>query len=349
MAGSGSWQNLLPDTASKQLYAAIYPDGISLSELDDHYRPLIQDWHRGHIIRLEDQHIIPIGPVITDGDLDILDPWLRDISDTMCAAVSEHLEEYRIQAMNLAKNGIFPRKKYERKGYEQEKYENVLTIQICAHTLDSWVFSQLRREMMGTYSPRGSAGTFFFWGYAFSSGAKRIFGFSTYGGRSGLRLHVLRSHGLDREQLKAVLRRYDTHNLLKKLYFGDQGSHSSTSDRPPYSHDEEDLLQLMRKVHILEPEDPPRIAIPIFTNKEMASAVTLYQKVTEKIVLRFRAQMPELKILIEMSSFSRCLWSDICCMLFHLAYSYGADQLVERGIIPEFPQSAGAEWGVWIH
>lgn len=339
MAGSGSWQNLLPDTPSRQLYGAIYPDGISLSELDDHLRPLIQDWVKGNIIRLEDQRVIPIGPIITDEDLDILDPWLKDISETMCIAVWDHLQRYQAQARNLA----------NKESFTQEKYENILTIQICTHTLDSWVFSQLRQEMMGTYSPRDLAGTFFFWGYAFAKGAERIFGFTTYGGRTGLRLHVLRSHGLDREPLKAVLRRYDTFDLLQKLYFGNQERHPSVSDRSSYSPEEKRLLQSMRRINIIEPEDPPRLAIPVFTNKEMTPAVALYREVTERIVARFRTQMPELRELTKRCSFSRGRWSDICCMLFHLTYSYAADRLVESGTIPDFPQSPGAEWGVWIH
>jgi len=39
----------------------------------------------------------------------------------------------------------------------------------------------------------------------------------------------------------------------------------------------------------------------------------------------------------------------VLCMLFHLSYSYAADTLVDRGVIEDFPKSAGGEWGVWIH
>jgi hypothetical protein len=337
MAGSGSWQNLLPDTESKQLYGNIYPGGMLLSELENHFHALIQKWHRGNIIKLEDQKLTPLGPIITDEDIGILDPWFKDISDAMCAAVSDHLHTFQSQATDLAKKGTFT----------QEKYENILTIQICAHTLDSWVFSQLRREMMGTYSPRDFAGTFFFWGYAFANGPDRIFGFSTYGGRAGLGLHVLRSHGLNREPLKILLRQYDTHKLLQQMYAVHMGESPSLSIS--HSLEEKRLLESMRRVNIIDPEDPFRLAIPVFTNEDMTPAGALYREVTDKIVARFMAQMPELRKRIEKCSFSHCLGSDIYCMLFHLAYSYAADQLVERGTIPDFPQSPGAEWGVWIH
>lgn len=337
MAGSGSWQNLLPDEAAKQLYGQIYPEGRSLSAGDDPIHPYLEAWERGGIIRIEGQRAVPTGPVITDNDLDILDAWFRDISDTMCTAIWDHLPEYQIQAKALAgKTSGTP-----------EQFDNILTIQICAHTLDSWVFSYLREAMMGTYSPRDFAGTFFFWGYGFAHGAKRIFGFTTYGGSTFLRLHVLRSHGLDRERLKTALRQYATMDYLQGLL--NPGLGRGAAHRQPASPETERIVDSLRQIKIITDSTPPRLAIPIFTEEAMQRAVQLYQSVTEKIVGRFISRMDDLKLLIEKCSFARCLPSDVLCMLFHLSYSYAADALVEKGTIPEFPQGAGAEWGVWVH
>jgi len=338
MAGAGSWQNLLPDRSSQQLYASIYPEGISLSEVDSSHRPLLDDWERGKIIRSDGGKAVPTGPIITDSDLGVLDPWFRDVSDTMCAAVWDHLSEYRRLAERVA--GENPD--------SEQVIENIQTIQICAQTLDSWVFSDLRKKTMGTYSPRGSAGTFFFWGYAFADGAKRIFGFTTYGGSTGLRLHVLRSHGLDREDLKAALRQYGTMDLLQRLLLAGSPGNLLRSGPPSYSTEEEVLLSSIRGVNIIGPGNPPRLVIPVFTREVVTAAVDLYERVTAGIVDRILARMADLKRLIGECSFSRCFWSDISCMLFHLAYSYAADTLVEKGTIPEFPLHAGGEWGVWI-
>jgi hypothetical protein len=81
----------------------------------------------------------------------------------------------------------------------------------------------------------------------------------------------------------------------------------------------------------------------------MVPAVELFRTVSGLIMGRIIDRMDGLKELVNRCSFSQCSWSDILCMLFHLAYSYAADKLVEKGTIPDFPQSACGEWGVWIH
>jgi len=340
MAGSGNWQNLLPDEHAKQLYGKIYPNGIFLADINHQDRVLFNAWEKGDIIKIDKGKVIPIGPVITDNDLVLLDPWIKDISQTMGNAVLKHLTEYHRQARKMAHKGT----------YTREKFENILTIQICAHTLDSWVFSQLRKEVIGTYSPRDFAGTFFFWGYGFSSGAKRIFGFTTYGGSRWVQVHILRSHGLDREGLKSLLIRYGTMDLIEQLYLNVQAiDDQKRLNRISNFVGKSPNLESLRKFHLAEPDDPPRLAIPVFTQEDMIPAANLYQKVTRIIFNRFMDNMEDLRKRAVDCSFAQCTWSDVLCMLFHLSYSYAADLLVVKGVIPEFPQSAGGEWGVWIH
>jgi len=336
MAGSGSWQNLLRNWQAEQFYGKIYPAGILLKDIDMQFRPLIEDWQKGKIIRIEHQRVIPAGPVVTDVDLGILAPWIGDISGTMVTAIENHLSEYHAMANTLAHKG----------NYTPEKYQNILTIQICAHTLDSWVFSLLRKDVMGTYSPRDTAGTFFFWGYGFSSGAKRIFGFTTYGVSRWLQIHVLRSHGLDREALKAVLRKYGTLEVIQQLYFNHE---NAPMVQFPGETANPLVLKAMRNLNLIETDPHPRLAIPVFSEKDMKPLTKLYQKVAQIIFNRFLETMPDLKKLASECSFSQCMWSDVLCMLFHLSYSYAADTLVDRGVIEDFPKSAGGEWGVWIH
>jgi hypothetical protein len=58
--------------------------------------------------------------------------------------------------------------------------------------------------------------------------------------------------------------------------------------------------------------------------------------------------MGQLRGLVSGCSFARCSLPDTLCMLFHLAYSYAADALVLEGVLPDFPERAGGEWGVWL-
>jgi len=338
MAGAGSWQNLLPDSASKQLYASLYPAGDAIDRIDTKFHALIDNWTKGRIVRAVDGHILPVGPIMTDSDIETLGPWFQEIAGTMYGAVCDRLDTYRAQAAALAQDN----------GSSQKAYGSILTIQICAHTLDSWVFSRLRRDAMGSYTPRDYAGTFFFWGYAFADGAKRIFGFTTYGVQTGLRLHVFRSHGLDREILKSVLRNYKSIGLLNRIYCSGYLRDPDPSAPGPVSDDDRDQLALLRNIKLVHPT-ALTLSIPVFRGEAMSRAVELYQAVTDTIAARFMDLMPDLKRRIPECSFAQCRWSDICCMLFHLAYSYAADMLVENDIIPDFPARAGAEWGVWVH
>jgi hypothetical protein len=300
---------------------------------------LLFSWQTAAIVKFEDQMIMPVCPIMTDEDLGILNPWFQYISKCMCAAVSARLDEYRALAINLAGG------KYASK----QEMDNILTIQICAQTLDSWVFSWLREKLIGSYPPRDSAGNFFFWGYAFASGPQRIFGFTTYGGFTRQQLHMIRSHGLDREAIKAALSQRDSWDFLYSLFSRGLLNGETAQAEQQFNDKIEKAISILKKVGLLRPEDPPRLAIPAFTDRYMESAVTLYRTISEKIAKHFIADIDEINALANRCSFAKCSRSDVLCMLFHLAYSYAADELVEREIIPAFPASAGGEWGVWIH
>jgi len=339
MSGSGSWQNLLPDEPSQRLYAEIYPQGALRPSGGEELSRLIDSWERSAIVRIDNQRIIPLGPIMTDGDLNILDSWFRGVSGFMVEAVLERLDDYRALALNLAGG----------KPAAAGELENILTIQICAHTLDSWVFTLLRRDLVGVYPYRDFAGDFFFWGYAFARGPQRIFGFTTYGGRGSTLLHVIRSHGMDREDLKGLLRRRDVWDCLQSV-FASEGLDRGPSSRPGRgSYRDKRAEEALIEAGILRPGDPPGLAIPVFHGRDMEMAARLYQDVSDRIINYMTTGLDDLRSLIGECSFAACSWPDVMCMLFHLSYSFAADKLVEEGVIPDFPQSARGEWGVWIH
>jgi hypothetical protein len=338
MSGSGSWQNLLPDESSRRLYAEIYPKGAPWPKDKGEHENLMNSWRQASVVRLKGQNVFPLGPVMTDDDLATLSPWFQDISDIMCEAVRQRLNEYRRFAVKLA-GGPSP---------GQEEIDNILTIEICAHTLDAWVFASLRQNLIGDYPARGSAGRFFFWGYAFASGPERIFGFTTYGGSTRKHIHMIRSHGLDRRAIKEAFSEKETWSLLYHFLAGRFSDDETFLWMRSQDRRIKDRIDILKKINLLIPGDPPSLAIPVFSSDQMESNSQLYEEVGHKIISRIMGGLDELKAMIDRCSFVECSRGDVLCMLFHLAYSYAADKLVEEGMIPDFPKKAGGEWGVWV-
>lgn len=339
MSGSGSWQNLLPDEQARKRYAGIYPYGIPAVQAREKLGQYLDPWERTHIIRLHGRRIIPTGPIMTDNDLEILKGWFKDISDDMTRAVEDNLPAYRHLALDLA----------GRRASERSYVDNILTIMICALTLDSRVFSLLRQELMGTYPGRGLAGTFFFWGYGFSGGPSRIYGFTTYGSWQGPPIHVLRSHELDREVIKSVLRRRNTVEFIQGLAGQKEKGSRPLSEGAIHPAGSSGIIDDLRQAQILEEDDPLRLNIPVFSDPTLFEEGKLVEQVSERIKHGFMSRISDLHILLDRCSFRQCTRADVYCMLFHLSYSFAADKLVAYGTIPDFPESAGGEWGVWIH
>ena len=337
MAGSGSWQYLLADEESEKFYSSIYPSGIKLSKMNKTQKMLIATWQRADIIKIVDEKAIPIGPIMTDGDLMILKEWFEDQTLTMCDAIKTNLNDYQALAGKIAGNT------------DSAQYQNILTIMICAHTLDSMVFSHLRKTVMGSYIPRGSVGTFYFWGYGFSKGPKRIFGFTSYGGYGNAAIHVIRSHALDREKLKQVLQNRALAGFLNEKYIAPKFLGTSTADVSTFSPNDIKKMENLQATHLVDKRHPNQLAIPVFNGDNMRKSSELYFKASTHITTNFMKKMNDLGSLVKQCTFARCPSADVLCMLFHLAYSYAADALVEEGVVAEFPESATAEWGVWIH
>lgn len=333
MAGSGNWQVLLPDEEARRLYAQIYPGGILLLQIDDKFRNIITSWQKAGIATVAGQRLVPLCPIMTNQDLEILAPWFQDIANCMCRAIWQCLMDYRVLAESLSGSSA-----------PKHKVDNLVTILTCAQALDVWTFHALRQELVGPHPLRGAAGRFFFWGYAFSGGPRRLFGVSTYGRGEMVRLSVIRSRGLDRGKLPALLRQGPALSYLRGLCLLNRTG--ANEDRVPYEIDE--TVRSLREVGLLEPDEPPRLAIPILDDRAIEKAAQLHSKVSGNIMPDFAARMRKLQSLISRCSFAECSVPDVLSMIFHLAYSYAADALVLGGTIPDFPDRAGGEWGVWL-
>jgi len=339
MSGSGSWQHLLPDGDHRRLYAVIYPEGRPLAEIQDRWGSRLGEWEGASIVRVTQGKAVPLGPIMTDTDLDILGPWFEDTASAMAEAVREREGDFRWLSRELGGGA----------GVSSPTMENILTILVCALTLDSWVFSLLRQAVIGTYPPRGRAGRFFFWGYAFEKGPQRIFGFTTYGGLKGRRLHMIRSHGLDREAIKKALDRGENWDYLQAVLERKEIlSFDRTETLPSEARLAERAVKTLQGVGLVDGRDPSRLAVPVFGEEDQEKISRLCGPVSRTIMGYLTKAFQDFETLLPRCSFARCSRSDVLCMLFHLAYSYAADRLVEEGVIPDFPRRAGGEWGVWI-
>ena len=332
MAGARTWQGVLPDEQARRLYSRLYP-AASLDSVDERFETTIASWLEAGIASLSGRRLIMLGPLMTDGDLNVLGSWFDRTSDSMSQAISEYLRDYRALAESLC-GGAAAR---------EHKVDNLMTILVCAQALDMETFRVLRREVMGRYPSRGPAGRFFFWGYACSGGPRRIFGVTTYGRAQTVRVSVLRSRGLKRGALPTLLRLEPALALLAALCKGRSTGGMGTPGET------QEMVRRLRDVALLEPDDAPRPAVPVLGDRDLARASRLNDRVSQGIASAFTSELAGLYDIIPRCSFAACALPDILCMVFHLAYSYCADALVEAGMIPDFPQEAGGEWGVWIH
>ncbi len=332
MAGAGNWQIMLPDEETRRLYARLYPTA-SLRSVDSGLMSTIASWQEAGIAAVTASELTLLGPLMTDGDLSILEPWFDGRSAAMSQPVKEHLPDYREMAEHLGA-GLTAR---------EDMAGNLITILACAQALDMETFRILRRDLLGRHPSRGPAGNLFFWGYAFAGGPRRIFGVTTYGRAGTARVSVLRSHGLKRGPLPDLLRQRAALSLMAELCGGSPVRESTVSSET------QALTRRLRDAGLLEADDPPRLAVPVLSDRDLEQGTRLNSHVAGAIADAFTAGLGELQELVPRCSFAACALPDILCMIFHLAYSYCADALVGTGMIPDFPREAGGEWGVWMH
>jgi len=334
MAGTGNWQVLLPDAETRQLYAQIYPGGQLVQQIEDKFRDIIMLWQKADIATTVGGHLVPLGPIMMSEDLQVLNPWFDDISDDICRTIRQYLPHYKRLANNLS-GGSHATK---------DRIDNMLTILVCAEALDIWTFRVLRHRIIGPHPNRAPAGRFFFWGYAFSNGPGRIFGVTTYGRGEAVRISVIRSHGLNRGQLPGLLRDEPIFNFIKDIFLRNHAGYPR--NRVPKGM-VETILRL-REIGLLEPDEPLRLSVPILTDGDIQKTSRLHTQVSSEITSDFGARMANLRDLISQCSFAKCSLTDVLSMIFHLAYPYATDRLVLTETIPDFPQQAGGEWGVWL-
>ncbi|KPK79843.1 MAG: hypothetical protein AMJ81_12715 [Phycisphaerae bacterium SM23_33] len=171
MAGSGNWQRWFPDDAACALYERIYPGGAALDELAAEQRRRVQEWQAPGFVKIDRGNVSPLVPVFTDEDESELATWFSQVGQQAAAVVAGRIGEYRELAEALSGRGGVPS-------------DYLLTILLCAHTLDVGTLEELHKGILGSPPARAGGGHYFFWGrtarsdgtYGFGVNTNRLFG-----------------------------------------------------------------------------------------------------------------------------------------------------------------------------
>ena len=185
MAGSGHWQKWFPDDATCAFYERLYPGGESLDDLDEAERRHVAEWEKPGFVDVEDGRVAPRTPIYTDADHHTLSAWYARATERATETVAGRQGDYRDLARALSDGGRIPE-------------DHVLTILICAHTLDEGTLGRLTAGVMGEPPQRADTGAYFFWGETAERDLAHYFGVNTYGLLGGMCVAMLWSHTIQR-------------------------------------------------------------------------------------------------------------------------------------------------------
>jgi len=151
MAGSGSWRRWFPDETALELYLRCYQrDAVKLAELSIEERAVAEAWIEPGFAQKHPGGLRALVPVMTPQDMPTLTPWLAEWAGRAAGVVESREDEYRSLAAALSDEHV------------PEEY--VLTILICAHTLDVGMLEELEGGAMGPPPKRADSGAYFLWG-----------------------------------------------------------------------------------------------------------------------------------------------------------------------------------------
>jgi hypothetical protein len=122
----------------------IYSMGVPLDQLAKKERERVSAWEAAQVSKLDNGTIMALTPVFTEEDASELASWSAQLTEQSVAIVTRHIAEYRQLADGLAEGAQVPP-------------DYLITILLCAHTLDVGTLEQLHRKLLGT--PPGSTAT----------------------------------------------------------------------------------------------------------------------------------------------------------------------------------------------
>lgn len=115
-------------------------------------------------------------------------------------------------------------------------------------------------------------------------------------------------------------------------------------------HQFEDYVQDLLDIHFIEEVDGRyRLAFPVLRHSQMKPVTHTAMDIAQKIVDQLPGLMEDLSGIAAQCSFADCLFNDVFQMVWCEALSCVLDALVESGLLPNWPESALGEWGVWLY
>ncbi len=185
MAGSGSWRRWFPDDSACALYERIYPRGVRLDQLTEEQRRQVQQWQAPGFVGDEDGVVVPLVPVFTNEDASELATWFSRATEQAVAVIIDRIGAYRDLADALS-------------GESQAPFDYLLTILLCAHTLDSGTLEHLHEGILGNPPSRAGSGQYFIWGQTADNGQAYSFGVNSFPWTEGAVISLIQSPSVAR-------------------------------------------------------------------------------------------------------------------------------------------------------
>ena len=350
MAGSNGWHKFFPSKQSYAIYECVYQKPRTIAGIagdlkipEKEVKGIVDKWVEvGFAERIRDR-ILGQVPVITGPDYDALDPWFKYVAKCTNETIRCERRNYQALAEEISL------------GKDQRSIDNILSILICAGTLDVGTLNRLKRGPMGEPSKRGEKSRYFFWGKKTEKGPRYPFGVNSYGsGEEGKWvLSMIHSKAVDRTPLWRLYSEIngEMSQMVKLLGALAEKPRDLLSLHGIVSFEPDrlkDLVESLAKVRLATRKEPHSLLIPVFDEKISPKVNELCLRVSKAVAKKIEDNLDELKELVKQCSFHHCQFGDIFCMVFHEGYDYATDELLGEGTIPPFPPKATAEWGMWM-
>jgi DNA-binding MarR family transcriptional regulator len=357
MAGTGDWKKCFPDPQAYSLYEHLYrhPRRVETLAKDlgipqKQVGQIVDKWLEAGFAKALEGGIVGQVPIFMDSDYEILAPWF----DYVIKRTNEVINKEKGKYLSLAES-ISKRQRYE-------SIDNILTILICAYTLDIGTLERLMRGIMGSQPKRGDSGHYFFWGRKTDKGPTYGFGVNTYDtGKEGKWLLSVIHGAIDRSPIWDFFG--ELRNFFSKKYgdflaqivklLGELAEKPRSLEEllPIISMDKEDLKRVLEApagIRMISAKEPYNLKIPVFDEAISKEVKRICDRTSGRIAEKLERNLELLRALLKKCSFSHCPFGDVFCMVFHEGYGHATDKLIREGTIQAFPSKAAAEWGVWL-
>ncbi len=167
MAGSGNWRSLFPNEDAITLYHNLYTTSAQISDLTPTEKTQLELWQSAQIITLENGFGVPLTPIFTDTDNVILENWFHELGTQSVGIVKPYIGQYNDLAQQFSKEG-------------HTNPDHLLTLLMCAYTLDVGTLLQLEADLIGEPPLRDTTGNYFLWGETAQRDLSHYFGVNSY-------------------------------------------------------------------------------------------------------------------------------------------------------------------------